>query len=59
MRQAIGGRTRKLFVAGLSADLVITGGKIITVNSRDDVAEAVAVFRDRIVAVGKGSFKRN
>ena len=37
---------------GLSADLVITGGKIITVNSKDEVAEAVAVFGGRIVGVG-------
>lgn len=48
-----------MFVAGLSADLVVTGGKILTANSRDDVAEPVAVFRDRIVAIGKGSLKRN
>lgn len=52
MRQTIGGRSRRLIMPGLSADLVISGGKIITVNPRDDVAEAVAVFRDRIVAVG-------
>jgi len=59
MRRAITGGTRRLFVAGLSADLVVTGGKILTANSRDDVAEPVAVFRDRIVAIGKGSLKRN
>jgi predicted amidohydrolase YtcJ len=52
MRQTIGGRSRRLIMPGLSADLVISGGKIITVNPRDDVAEAVGVFRDRIVAVG-------
>ncbi|MBW1695909.1 MAG: amidohydrolase [Deltaproteobacteria bacterium] len=38
---------------GLHASLVITGGHIITVNPRDDVAEAVAVFGDKIVAVGR------
>jgi predicted amidohydrolase YtcJ len=39
-------------VTTLSADLVITGGHVITVNARDEIAEAVAVWRDRIVAVG-------
>jgi hypothetical protein len=39
-------------MTGLSADLVITGGKVITVNPQDDIAEAVAVFEGRIVAVG-------
>ena len=38
---------------GLSADLVITGGHVITVNPKDEVAEAVAVLGDKIVAVGK------
>jgi predicted amidohydrolase YtcJ len=36
----------------LHADLVITGGHVLTVNPHDDVAEAVAVAGDRIVAVG-------
>jgi len=35
-----------------NADLVITGGKIYTVNSKDSVVEAVAVIDDRIVFVG-------
>lgn len=39
----------------LKAELVITGGRIITVNARDDVAEAVAVLGGRIVAVGRTS----
>ena len=38
---------------GLSADLVITGGHVITVNPKDETAEAVAVLGDKIVAVGK------
>jgi len=38
---------------GLSADLVITGGRVITVNPKDEVVEAVAVLGDKIVAVGK------
>lgn len=37
----------------LHADLVITGGHVVTVNASDDVAEAVAVAGDRIVAVGR------
>lgn len=36
----------------LSADLVITGGHVVTVNPHDDVAEAVAVMGGKIVAVG-------
>jgi predicted amidohydrolase YtcJ len=36
-----------------SADLVIRGGRIVTVNARDEQAEAVAVVGDRIVAVGR------
>jgi len=35
-----------------SADLVLTGGKIITVDAADRVAQAVAVRGDRITAVG-------
>ncbi|HIJ54841.1 MAG TPA: amidohydrolase [Deltaproteobacteria bacterium] len=38
---------------GLSADLVITGGHVITVNPKGETAEAVAVLGDKIVAVGK------
>jgi predicted amidohydrolase YtcJ len=40
-------------VSELKADLVITGGRIITVNARDEVTEAVAVHGGRIVAVGR------
>lgn len=39
-------------MTGISADLVITGGHIIKVDSRNEVAEAVAVLGGRIVAVG-------
>jgi predicted amidohydrolase YtcJ len=38
---------------GLSVDLVITGGRVITVNPKDEVAEAVAVLGDKIIAVGQ------
>ncbi len=37
---------------GLSADLVITGGHIITVNQQNEVTEAVAVLGGRIIGVG-------
>jgi len=40
---------------GLHADLVITGGRVVTVNPRDEVAEAVAVWGGRIAAVGTAS----
>lgn len=36
----------------LDADLILTGGRVLTVNARDDVAEAVAVRAGHIVAVG-------
>jgi predicted amidohydrolase YtcJ len=36
----------------MTASLVFTNGKIITVNARDDIAQAVAVEGERIVAVG-------
>ncbi|MGH9887299.1 MAG: amidohydrolase, partial [bacterium] len=42
-------------IAGLSAqtaDLVLVGGKVITVDARDRVAQAVAARGDKIVAVG-------
>ncbi|MEX2147124.1 MAG: amidohydrolase [Candidatus Rokuibacteriota bacterium] len=39
----------------LRAELVITGGRIITVNPRDEVAEAVAVHAGRIAAVGSAA----
>jgi predicted amidohydrolase YtcJ len=45
---------RRCSVSLLKADLVITGGRILTVNARDEVAEAVAVVRGRIAAVGAG-----
>ena len=38
--------------AGPVADLVLTNGKIITVDERFSIAQAVAVRGDRIVAVG-------
>ena len=34
------------------ADLVLRGGKVVTVDGSDTVAEAVAVIGNRIVAVG-------
>ena len=38
--------------AGPAVDLVLTNGKIITVDDRFSIAQAVAVRGDRIVAVG-------
>jgi hypothetical protein len=37
------------------ADLVLTGGKIITVDNRFSIAQAVAIRGDRIVAVGSNA----
>ena len=38
-----------------AASLVITGGRVLTMDSSDPVAEAVAVRGDRILAVGSNS----
>jgi predicted amidohydrolase YtcJ len=35
-----------------SADLILTNGKIITVDDRFSIAQAIAVRGDRIIAVG-------
>ncbi len=35
-----------------NADLAFINGRVITVNGRDDIAEAVAVVGNRIVRVG-------
>jgi predicted amidohydrolase YtcJ len=35
-----------------SADLILSGGKVVTVNPSDRIAEAVAVEGNRILAVG-------
>jgi predicted amidohydrolase YtcJ len=40
------------------ADLVLVNGKVWTVNAAQPEAEAVAVWRDRILAVGKGDAVR-
>jgi predicted amidohydrolase YtcJ len=37
------------------ASLVLTNGKIVTVNARFDIAQAVAIAGDRILAVGSGA----
>jgi len=36
----------------MHAELIFTGGRVHTVNPRNDVAEAVAVGGGRIIAVG-------
>src|SRR5689334_24056189 len=38
--------------AAIAADLVLTGGKILTVDERFSVASALAIRGDRIIAVG-------
>lgn len=38
--------------AGRPADLIVTNGKVVTVDTKDTVAEAVAVRGERIAAVG-------
>src|SRR5579885_122122 len=38
-----------------SADLVLTNGKIITVDARDRIAQAVAIRGDKIIAVGSNA----
>jgi predicted amidohydrolase YtcJ len=42
-------------LAAQSADLVLTNGRVITVDPRDRVAQAVAVRGDKIVAVGSNA----
>ena len=37
---------------GAAPDMILTGGRIITVDARDTVAEALAISRGRILAVG-------
>ena len=37
------------------ADLALTGGKIVTVDPDESIAEAVAVKHGRIIAVGSNS----
>ncbi|MDH3704209.1 MAG: amidohydrolase family protein, partial [Alphaproteobacteria bacterium] len=36
-----------------AADLILTGGKIVTLDPQSQIAEAVAVAGDRIVSVGQ------
>lgn len=36
----------------LTADTILTGGKIVTLDAKNTVAEAIAVYNGRIVAVG-------
>lgn len=46
-------RSAATFAATQEADLVLMNGKIITVNSKDAIAQAVAVKDGKIVKVGK------
>jgi predicted amidohydrolase YtcJ len=38
------------------ADLVFMNGKIVTVNSNDDVAEALSIRHNRILRVGARAY---
>ena len=42
-------------MAGLSADLILTNGMIVTLDENETVAEAVACWNGRILAVGSDS----
>jgi predicted amidohydrolase YtcJ len=50
--------TSPLLAQSAPADLVLLNGKIITIDRRFSIAEAVAVAGNRIVAVGKSSDPR-
>lgn len=39
----------------LFADKIIQNGVVLTVNSKDEIAEAVAIRGDRILAVGSSA----
>jgi len=41
--------------AARPADLVLTNGRILTVDSRDSIAQAVAISNGRITAVGSAA----
>lgn len=45
--------TRPLASSGAAADMILTNGKIITVDSKDTIAQAVAIKGGLIQAVGK------
>jgi predicted amidohydrolase YtcJ len=43
----------QLAMAGGNADTIFYGGPILTINSKNEEVEALAVFGGKIVAVGK------
>lgn len=45
-------RARTVKFTPTTADVVLMGGRVLTVDSKDSVAQAVAVYKDRILAVG-------
>src|SRR5271170_4485405 len=49
---AVGGALSVLRAQQPAADLILSNGKIITVDERFTIAQAVAIRGDRIVAVG-------
>jgi adenine deaminase len=49
---ALAGAASFMSAQGSAPDVVLTNGKIITVDDRFSIAQAVAVRGDRILAVG-------
>ena len=47
-----GGRVAERTSEQAAADLVLRNGKVVTVDARDSVAQAVAIAGGKIVAVG-------
>ena len=48
--------TSEIAFSAPQADTVFVNGKIVTVNSTDDVTEALAIRRNRILRVGTRAF---
>lgn len=43
------------YAEDLTADTILSGGKVVTLDSRGDIAESIAVRNGRILAVGKAA----
>ena len=51
---ALAGISMSLHSQQANPDMILTNGKIITVDDRFSIAQAVAIRGDRIIAVGAG-----